>query len=403
MTHDPSITTPANEPPLPPLGGMSLSDLGQWIRLLWPVLLVVGAGALFFGDAMAASIASTQHPALIYAILGVFIMSVAAVVLAAQRYLREKNYAQRWVGMTPQMRRLALQTEVGASVFMPVYDLLTDHSVLSPSSRQAAVTAELASGEAALEQGLELPGFLGGAMVGMGLIGTFIGLLGTLEDLSQIFSTLINANSATMSPTQMFTDMVTKLQAPMQGMGTAFVASLYGLLGSLTVTFTMVNARKTAASSLRQIQGVVRQLGYGAHAQDMAHEISQTGQTNADTLRALKASLTMVEDLSRTMVSQQSEQALVSRRNIQILQELLVAGQATAASQIRTEEALQVQLASLKSVLMLDAENQLAAIQGSRQDAHDLIRSMEQCRATFEQTARSLRAALASKDGQQQA
>lgn len=390
--------TPFTEEPLPPIEGMSLSDLGHWLRLLWPVLLVLGAGGLFFIDAIVATIVSTPHPALVYAILGVFVMAVAAAVAAVQRYLQEKKYAQRWAVMSPTMRQQALQTEAATSVFMPVYDLLTAQTSLPPASRQAAVANELTSGEIALEQGLELPGFLGGALVGMGLIGTFIGLLGTLEDLSKIFSSLINASSATMSPTQMFTDMVTKLQAPMQGMGTAFVASLYGLLGSLTVTFTMVNARKTAANSLHHIHAVVRQLSYGASAQAEEQGFNAAGQDNVETLRSLKALLTMVEDLSRTVASQQSEQALVARRSTQILQELLVAGQATSASQKRTEETLQVQLASLKTVLMLDSDNHLAAVQGTRADAHDLIRSMEQCRTAFEQTARSLRAALASKE-----
>ncbi len=395
-----TLATPSQ---LPPLERFTLVDMGHWLRLLWPALLVVAGGALFFREAVVATIVATPHPALVYSIFGVCLIAIFAAMAVLHRYLQESKYAKRWMHMTPTMRAVALKTEAQRSVFMPVYQLLTGQKTFSPESRQAAVTAELESGEIALEQRLELPNFLGGALVGMGLIGTFVGLLGTLEDLSKVFSALVNSGSTTMSPTQMFSDMVTKLQAPMQGMGTAFVASLYGLLGSLIVTLMMVSVRKTAASSVHQIQVVVRQLGYGAQTADKADKADTAdraahGQENLETLRWLKVLQTMVDDLSRQVVSQQSQQELISKQNAQLIQELLLAGQATATSQKRTEEALQVQLSSLRTALLQDADNRLAAVNGTKQDTHQLIRSIEECRASFEQSARSLRAVLAAQD-----
>lgn len=382
---------------LPKLERFTLIDFGHWMRLLWPALLVVAGGALFFREAVVATIVATPHPALVYSIFGVCLIAIFAAMAVLHRYLQESKYARRWLHMTPTMRAVAVKTEAQRSVFMPVYQLLTGQKTFSPESRQAAVTAELESGEIALEQRLEFPNFLGGALVGMGLIGTFVGLLGTLEDLSKVFSALVNSGSTTMSPTQMFSDMVTKLQAPMQGMGTAFVASLYGLLGSLIVTLMMVSVRKTAASSVHQIQVVVRQLGYGAQTEDKADHAANS-QESLETLRWLKVLQTMVEDLSQQVVSQQAQQELIAKQNAQLIQDLLVAGQATAASQKRTEEALQVQLSSLRTALLQDADNKSAAIGSTRQDTHQLVRSIEECRASFEQSARSLRAVLASQD-----
>jgi hypothetical protein len=382
---------------LPPMERFTFIDLGHWLRLLWPALLVVGGGAVFFRQAVVATIVSTPHPALVYSIFGVCVVAISAAMVVLHRYLQESKYARRWMTMTPKMRAAALKTEAQHSVFMPVYQLLTGQKTFSPESRQAAVLAELESGEIALEQRLEFPNFLGGALVGMGLIGTFVGLLGTLEDLSKVFSALVNSGSSTMSPTQMFSDMVTKLQAPMQGMGTAFVASLYGLLGSLIVTLMMVSVRKTAASSVHQVQVVVRQLGYGAQTEDKA-TLATNSHENLETLRWLKVLQTMVEDLSRQVVSQQSQQELIAKQSTQLIQELLVAGQATAASQKRTEEVLQVQLTSLRTALLQDADNRLAALNSTRQDTHQVVRSIEECRASFEQSARSLRAVLTSQD-----
>jgi hypothetical protein len=212
--------------------------------------------------------------------------------------------------------------------------------------------AELEAGAFALEQKLELPHFLGGALVGMGLVGTFIGLLGTLEDLSTVFSALVNPSISTMSPTQMFSDMVTKLQAPMQGMGTAFVASLYGLLGSLLVTLMMVSARKTIASTLHHIHAVVRQLDYGArrpvqHTAWAAAGLDDTIQPapdGLDTLRWLKVLQTSVEDLTRQVTAHQAQQDLIARQMTHLVQELLTAGQTTAASQVKTEQVIRQML-----------------------------------------------------------
>lgn len=392
MTSTLSTSPSAAAPNLSDLERFTLHDWGHWLRLLWPALLVIGAGAALFPDAVVATIASTPHPALVYAILGVCVIAIVAAAIVLHRYLQEVKYVQRWMGMSPGMRTHALESEEGRSLFMPVFGLLSGLKALSPESRQAAVSAELEAAETALAQRLELPNFLGGALVGLGLIGTFVGLLDTLDDLAQVFSALLNTTDSGQSPTQMFADMVAKLKAPMQGMSAAFVASFYGLLGSLIVSLMMVSVRKTAASSTRQIHMAVRQLGYGAHA--MPPRISRDSADHLETLRLIRASQSMVDDLSRQVMLQQAQQDRAAKQTVLVLQELLAAAQATATSQRRTEEALQTQLASLRTALVQDRDNQQAAGQGARHDAHQLIRSIEECRTSFEQSARSLRAVL---------
>jgi hypothetical protein len=84
---------------------------------------------------------------------------------------------------------------------------------------------------------------LGGALIGLGLVGTFIGLLGTLDELGNLFSALMGNSSAGATQADMFKDMLQKLQAPMRGMGTAFVASLYGLMGSLLLGMVVMSPK----------------------------------------------------------------------------------------------------------------------------------------------------------------
>ena len=88
---------------------------------------------------------------------------------------------------------------------------------------------------------LSLPNLLSGSLVGLGLVGTFIGLLQTLDELSGVFAALGGGSGSDSDA--MFSTMIVKLQGPMQGMGTAFVASLYGLLGSLVIGLTVSSVK----------------------------------------------------------------------------------------------------------------------------------------------------------------
>jgi len=394
--------TTFDEGSLPKIKYWAWSDLGHWLRLLWPALLVLIAGFVLFPKAILTTIVATPHPELVYAIFGTCLVAVLVAMVLLQKYLQEAKYAQRWVDMTPSMRHSALKTEAKRSVFIPVYRLLSDKKSIAASSCQAAVSAELESGEMTLEQQLEFPNFLGGALVGMGLIGTFVGLLGTLEDLSKVFSALVNSNSTTMSPTQMFSDMVAKLQAPMQGMGTAFVASLYGLLGSLIISLMMVSVRKTASSTMQEVHKLVRALGYGAsaHTGFIPSTVTEgSGDlSHMDPIRLVNTLQSAVNEISKQVALQQAQQEDANRKGVQLIQELISIGRNTAASQNRTEEALLTQLAALRTVLTQERDNQSAAIQSTRLDMHQLIRSIEECQSSFAQSAQNMGALLAQQD-----
>lgn len=113
--------------------------------------------------------------------------------------------------------------------------------------RQPAMEDEMHGVESQMFARLSLPNLLSGSLVGLGLVGTFIGLLQTLDELSGVFAALGNTSGGDSGA--MFSTMIVKLQGPMQGMGTAFVASLYGLLGSLVIGLT-VSSVKTAGERL---------------------------------------------------------------------------------------------------------------------------------------------------------
>lgn len=80
-----------------------------------------------------------------------------------------------------------------------------------------------------LGKGLSYVGFFAGAMVTLGLIGTFIGLSEAVTDIGRIVSALGGEGDAYEKVTKLFGS----LAAPLEGMGAAFGTSLIGVLSSL--------------------------------------------------------------------------------------------------------------------------------------------------------------------------
>ena len=77
--------------------------------------------------------------------------------------------------------------------------------------------------------------YLVGALVLLGLIGTFYGLLLTIAGVRDVIGGLASEQTTdTMTLIAHFKD---RLAAPLGGMGTSFSASLFGLLGALALGF----------------------------------------------------------------------------------------------------------------------------------------------------------------------
>jgi hypothetical protein len=88
-------------------------------------------------------------------------------------------------------------------------------------------------------------GYLSGLLIMMGLLGTYIGLLETIDEVGKAMAGLANVGGGGGAPSgeggQMSDDQMSgfigSIAAPLQGMGLAFSASLFGIGGSLIVSF----------------------------------------------------------------------------------------------------------------------------------------------------------------------
>ena len=85
-----------------------------------------------------------------------------------------------------------------------------------------------------LDEARDTSRYLVGLLIFLGLLGTFWGLLETIQSVGKTISSLDTTGSGGVG---VFTALKEGLQAPLQGMGTAFSSSLFGLAGSLILGF----------------------------------------------------------------------------------------------------------------------------------------------------------------------
>lgn len=242
----------------PGSGSQGLSRaLIRWLRVFWPLILLLALGVSVFSSAIRDSIASTPHPELVY---GIFLVAaVTAIILAYLQhvFVSEHGFLEMLQGSPAATRTQLIKRHDGDSSVGGIYDLMIQTRGLSLRDRQSALENEFIGVENQLLARLALPNFLAGSLVGLGLVGTFIGLLGTLHDLAGVFSAM--STSGTSDTATMFTQMIESLKGPMQGMGTAFVASLYGLLGSLVMGLISSSVRRTGERMLGDLRVFVNE------------------------------------------------------------------------------------------------------------------------------------------------
>ncbi|MDP2122298.1 MAG: MotA/TolQ/ExbB proton channel family protein [Hoeflea sp.] len=90
-----------------------------------------------------------------------------------------------------------------------------------------------------LDESRDTSRYLIGLLVFLGLLGTFWGLLGTIGSINQVIQSL---DPGTGGADDVLSTLKTGLSAPLDGMGTAFSSSLFGLAGSLILGFLDLQA-----------------------------------------------------------------------------------------------------------------------------------------------------------------
>ena len=90
-----------------------------------------------------------------------------------------------------------------------------------------------------LDEARDTGRYLVGLLVFLGLLGTFWGLLETIQSVGGAINSI---DTGAADSVTVFSDLKTGLAAPLRGMGTAFSSSLLGLGGSLVLGFLELQA-----------------------------------------------------------------------------------------------------------------------------------------------------------------
>ncbi len=187
-----------------------------------------------------------------------------------------------------------------------------------------------------LDEARDISRYFIGLLIFLGLLGTFWGLLQTVNSVSGVIGNL-TVGSSDMSA--VFDELKSGLQAPLSGMGTAFSSSLFGLAGSLILGFLDLQASQAQHRFYNDLEewlsGLTRLssgigIGIGEGEGSVPAYIQALLEQTADSL----------EELQRTL-ARGEESRMSTGDSLNKLTERL----STLTDQMHTEQALMVRLA----------------------------------------------------------
>jgi len=184
-----------------------------------------------------------------------------------------------------------------------------------------------------LDESRDLSRYMIGLLIFLGLLGTFWGLLQTVTSVGDVIGDLSVANQDLIG---VFDDLKVGLEAPLEGMGTAFSSSLFGLAGSLILGFLELQASQAQnrfyneledwLSSYTRISGGT--LGMEGD-QSVPAYVSALLEKTADSL----------DELQRTLARGEDQRASSSANLLSLTERL-----ATLTDHVRSEQDLMVKL-----------------------------------------------------------
>ncbi len=212
-----------------------------------PFILLL-AGASVFIDGIKYTLVSNPHPQINIIIFTIILVGGILILFNSRRLMREAKTLVEFARALHAKKDQTTLTEMANGYNCDIACLLqmiassADRSI--SHQEQAALEHELTNVRSRLNRRNALPSYLTGLLVGMGLLGTFIGLLATLADISTLISSFADIDMQNASPLVVFKTMIERMKAPMQSMGIAFSASMFGLLGSIILGLMMVGIRR---------------------------------------------------------------------------------------------------------------------------------------------------------------
>ena len=227
---DRDLTTPT-----PPKAKARFTGPGQYI--LWMAVflaVVIGIAALVHQPLITAFEA---NPAINGLILGVLLIGI----LYTFQQALSLGPAARWLVRLHESedpRELPSPPALIAPMAALVTDMADGRSRLSASSARVV----LDSVAARMAESGAFTRYFGRLLIFLGLLGTFYGLLLVVSDVGDAVRAVSETASGAGEDQAMA--LMSAIEEPIQGMGTAFASSLFGLAGSLIIGFLELQASR---------------------------------------------------------------------------------------------------------------------------------------------------------------
>ncbi len=235
-----------------------------------------------------------SNPALNGLILGVLVLGIGYIFRTVVVLTREVAWLENYRAGQPPTSSV-----MDPRLLAPMASMLGERS--ERFSLSAMSMRSLLDGVGArLDESRDISRYLIGLLIFLGLLGTFWGLLQTIDAVGGVIANL-TVGSKELGP--VFDDLKAGLQAPLSGMGTAFSSSLFGLAGSLILGFLELQAGQAQNRFYNDLEdwlsGQTR-LASGALSADGEHAVPAYVQAlleqTADGLENLQRSLQRGED-----------------------------------------------------------------------------------------------------------
>ena len=228
------------------------------VKMLAPMLLVVGAG-IYYSDFVISAIEANR--VINGMIIGTLIYGTVLILSRLRGAQEDFRIIERFGFEATSGKSMTQILEEPWIRYRYVRHYLK-HIAAMEVSRDAkidhdAIEHELHALSGEYNSKLELPQFLVGFMIALGLLGTFIGLLETLTGISGMLSGLGKGDA---SAEQQFMALVGELRKPLAGMGIAFSASMFGLVSSLMLAIMMINLRRYISRVIMCARNVMHDL-----------------------------------------------------------------------------------------------------------------------------------------------
>ena len=194
--------------------------------------------------AVVAAIAALLSPALVPyfmgnpAVNGLILAILVAGIVYIFRQVMRLNPEVAWIERF-RRNQANLSSEDMPRLLSPMATMLGERRGGRVSLSATSMRTLLDGIGTRLDEARETSRYLIGLLVFLGLLGTFYGLLETVQSVGGVIRGL---STGAGDAARAFDTMKNQLSAPLSGMSTAFSASLYGLAGSLVLGFLDLQA-----------------------------------------------------------------------------------------------------------------------------------------------------------------